>query len=320
MKRILVAAAPWIERSLGLLFIFSAAAKAVDINAFAMQVSYYGVVTEPALVRLAAVFTVWLETVLGVALLVGWRLRGWTLRAVFVLLVGFTGLILYAWAFKGLEECGCLGKWFQMTPKVSVLKNVVMMALVAAAWFGYRTREPGTADEERTVYKKYAAPVMAVLSVAAVIAALAWGASTQPYDKTRPHSQFRFESDGELWDLGSGEYFVVLLSDSCEHCEEVMFELNDLPLRVPDMPPVVSLFLGEEETLQELVELVEPEYPTFLIDDLAFFHLLGDAKAPPRFVHVRDGKELQHWNEELPEDDELMKAFLESSNASSGSN
>ncbi len=328
MRKIISVTAPWIERSLGLLFIVSAASKAVDMTAFAMQVSYYGVVTLPALVRLAAVFTVWLETVLGVALLVGWRLRGWTLRAVFALLVVFTGLILYAWAFKGLQECGCFGRYLQMSPGVSVIKNVVMMALVAAAWFGFRKREPSSVTEEMSLYKKYSAPVMAVLCVAVVFGALAYGQRNQtstpatptgPYDKGRPYAQFRFELDGGLWDLGEDEYFVVLLSDTCEHCEEVMFELNDLPLRVPNTPPVVSLFLGEEETLEELVELVEPEYPTFLIDELVFVHLLflGDGKAPPRFVHVRDGKEVHSWNEELPEDDELMKAFLESNDASS---
>ena len=320
MKKVIIAAATWIERSLGLLFIFSAASKAVDMTAFAVQVSYYGVVTDPTLVRLAAVFSVWTETALGVALLVGWRLRGWTLRAVFALLVGFTGLILYAWAFKGLEDCGCFGKYLQMSPGVSVLKNLVMMALVVAAWLGNRKREPSPVPDEITMYRKYAGPVMAVLCVGTVIAALASGAATQRYNNDRPYSQFRFESDGQLWDLGSGEYFVVLLSDSCEHCEEVMFELNDLPLRVPDMPPVVSLFLGEEQPFEKLLELVRPEYPTFLIDDLVFFHLMGDAKAPPRFVHVRDGKELQHWNEELPENDDLTKAFRDSPRASSGSN
>ncbi len=331
MKKTFTVAAPWIERSLGLLFIVSAASKAVDMTAFAMQVSYYGVVTLPALVRLAAVFTVWLETVLGVALLVGWRARGWTLRAVFALLVGFTGLILYAWAFKGLQECGCLGKWLQMSPGVSILKNVVMMALVAVAWFGFKKREPGSVTGEMSLYRKYAGPVMAVLSVAFVIVALAYGQRNQtsaptpptgPYDKDRPYAQFRFESDGEPWDLGDGEYFVVLLSDTCEHCEEIMFELNDLPVRVPDTPPVVSLFLGDEETLEELLELVEPEYPTFIIDPLAFVHLLilGDADAPPCFVHVRDGKAVHYWEEELPEDDELIEAFLESNDASYSAN
>lgn len=215
-----------------------------------------------------------------------------------------------------------------MSPGVSVLKNLVMIALVVAAWFGFRKREPSSVTEEMSLYRKYAAPVMAGLCVAVVFGALAYGQRNQtntptpptgPYNKNRPYAQFRFELDGEPWDLGEDEYFVVLLSDTCEHCEEVMFELNDLPLRVPDTPPVVSLFLGKNETLEELVELVEPEYPTFLIDDLTFVHLLllGDAKAPPRFIHVLDGKEVHSWNDELPEDDELMKAFLESSNASS---
>jgi len=143
------------------------------------------------------------------------------------------------------------------------------MALVAAAWVGYREREPSAAAEEVSLYRKHVGPVVAVLCVAVVFGALAYGQRNQaggpkpptgPYDKNRPYAQFRIESDGELWDLGSGEYFVVLLSDSCDHCEEIMFELDDLPSRVPNTPPVVSLFLGEEETLEELVELVVPEF------------------------------------------------------------
>jgi hypothetical protein len=320
MKKILVVAAPWIERSLGLLFIVSAALKALDITAFAVQIWYYGVVHGRLLLRLAAVFTVWLETLLGVALLVGWRVRGWTLRVVFALLVVFTGLILYAWAFNDLKECGCLGKYLQMSPEVSVLKNVVMMALVGAAWFGYRKREPSAAAAEVSLYRKYVGPITAALCVVVVFGALAYGQRNQaggpklptgPYDKNRPYAQFRLESDGDLWDLGNGEYFVVLLSDSCDDCEEIMLELNDLQMRLPDVPPVVSLFLGEEERFNELVELVDPEYPTFLIDDLTFVELLPDQTPPPGFVHVRDGKEVHYWEDALPDDEALMEALTE---------
>ncbi|MCK5558109.1 MAG: hypothetical protein KAJ01_07015 [Candidatus Hydrogenedentes bacterium] len=325
MKRILVLSAPWVERFLGLLFIVSAALKAMDITAFAVQVSYYGVVRGPALVRLAAVFTVWLETALGVALVTGWRLRGWTLRVVFGLLLGFTGLILYAWAFKGLEECGCFGKYLQMSPGVSVLKNLVMMGLVAAAWFGYRKSEPSPVTEKVSIYKHYAGPVAAALCVGVVLGAFAYGQRNyggaggigQPYDKDRPFAQFRFEADGELWDLGDGEYFVALLSDSCDHCAETMQELNELPSFLPDIPPIIGLFLGEEEILEQLREQVDPEFPTFLIEPLTFFDLLGDARAPPRFVYVRDGKGVHHWDEELPEDIELLKAFSDSSESPS---
>ena len=83
--------AGWIEVLLGLTFILSATLKALDIDKFAVQVWYYGVIREPILIRFAALATVLVETSIGIALLVGWRLRGWTLSAVFAMLAGFTG-------------------------------------------------------------------------------------------------------------------------------------------------------------------------------------------------------------------------------------
>jgi len=317
--------ARWIEVFLGLTFILSAVLKAVDIAGFAVQVSYFGIVREPMLVRFVAFSTVLVETAIGIALLVGWKLQEWALRAVFALLVGFTVLILYAWAFKGLEDCGCFGSFVKLTPAMSVLKNLVMMAFVAVAWIGYRkARIESVVHTPEPRYVWFVRAISAAACCLLVLASLAYGylqqengsiprtITSQPYDKDRPFAQFRFEHEGFDWDLGVGEYFVALLSDTCEHCAAAGEEMNEMLMSLPGMPPIVALVLGTENSLQQFREHVDPQYPTILIEPLRFGQLLDDAVAPPRFFYVRDGKGLRHWDEELPEETELRELMAES--------
>jgi hypothetical protein len=56
--------------------------------------------------------------------------------------------------------------------------------------------------------------------------------------------------------------------------------------------------LGEESTLKQLRQQVQPGFPTILLEPLKFFEFIGEA--PPRIYLVRDGRELQHWDENLP--------------------
>jgi len=250
------------------------------------------------------------------------------LRTVFALLVGFTVLILYAWAFEGLADCGCFGSFVKLTPGMSVLKNLVMMALIAVAWIGYRKgmlEYVAHTPAPRCMW--FVRPISAAACCLLVLAALAYGYLRQenasipwtitslPYDKDRPFAQFQFEVEGFDWDLGSGEYFVALLSDTCEHCAAASEEMNEMSVSLPDMPPIDGLMLGTETSLQQFREQVDPQYPTILIEPLRFGQLLDDAVAPPRFFYVRDGKAVRYWDEELPEEMELRELIAESSAA-----
>ncbi len=118
---------------LGLLFIGSAALKAVDFAAFAEQVSYYGIVQDETHLQVVAGLVIGLEVALGLALLIGWWPRV-VLPVTALLLLAFTGLILYAWFYNDLQECGCFGSFFAMPPAVSVGKNIVLLCLLPLAW------------------------------------------------------------------------------------------------------------------------------------------------------------------------------------------
>lgn len=118
---------------LGLLFMASAALKALDFTAFAEQVSYYGIVQDETHLQVVAGFVIAIEVALGLALLIGWRPRA-VLPVTALLLLAFTGLILYAWFYNDLQECGCFGSFFAMSPAVSIGKNIVLLCLLPLAW------------------------------------------------------------------------------------------------------------------------------------------------------------------------------------------
>jgi len=311
------------EILLGVLFIAAAVLKALDMDAFFVQVRLYGVVHEPSLVRLAAWTSLTVESVLGIGLLTGIRLRGLTAVLTGVMLIGFTALIAYAWKYKGLSDCGCFGKYVQMSPGVSIAKNVVMLALAVVAGIGARRME--TPSEAPNRFLRPPKSVQAVLAVACAIlvggtarwaqetpAKVVTTPATRPTANVNaaPFAQFQLEFEGRKYDLGKGDYIVAMLSASCDHCKAAVPALNAYTIN-PELPTLVALVHSDagkpDEDKKELTSFrdeTRPEFPTVLMypdltnDKLLFYGFVGNA--PPRFYVIRDGKELQHWDDLTP--------------------
>ncbi len=303
-----------IEVILGAVFIFSAVTKALDIYQFAVQVSYYGLVKEPSLVRLIAYLMVGLETALGACLLAGVRLRGLTPIGTIALLLAFSGLVLYAWQYRGLQECGCFGKYIQMGPKSTLAKNVVLIALAVAAWAGARRiPKPAEGPVPDKTSKWRPGYVLGTLGLLAVVLAAAMGKTPPPKTPTSttstsgaPFAKFVFTTEtGEEVDLGSGEYFVAMLSATCEHCQAASILLNDL-MFMPDVPTTVGLLMAEDSSeVDDFNAIVQPVFVIHVIDTLEWSYLIG--KEPPRFYVIHDGVPLRHLDTLDPTLDELYE-------------
>jgi hypothetical protein len=310
-----------VEIMLGLVFVASAALKALDVPSFAIQVSYYGILKDPLWVRLAALSTVGFEGLIGAALLTGFRLRGLSWAATLAMLVVFTILIAYAWVYKNLQDCGCFGKYLKLTPGVSIVKNGVMLGFVCAAWIANGWSEkrlaPGTWVSPGWRYvRTFLAALVIVVLVGVVAYANSWedlfgkagrpGGRTGTRDPDRPFAQFVFDLDDNHWDLGRGEYLVAMLSTTCDQCRAAVETLNELIL-IPQMPPLIALMLGEENDLEDFRAVTQPEFPTTLIDPLVFLQLIG--VEPPRLIYVLDGRQVLCWDEELPAIPEIVSAL-----------
>lgn len=301
------AAARILDTIIGITFIAGAALKALDMPAFFLVIAQYHVIDAQSSIVLAGWSALIIETAVGAALLASARFGGVTHLVGNLMLLVFTGLIIYAWAFHDLADCGCFGGFLTMSPAVSVLKNVVMIAMLCTAWFMHKGQAP------------YEWPKLgvagAVVGVAAVFLSIGYGQqqeqiareaqvalSEEDVDADRPFAKFVFEIDGETINLGEGEYLVAALSATCDHCMATVPQLNELSL-FPELPKVVALMLGDPGEMETFRSLTSPEFPHVSIDNFMFIEL---ANIPPRFHYVVDGVGIQHWDNEPPTMEELL--------------
>jgi hypothetical protein len=316
-----------IEIALGVLFIVSAALKALDVYGFAVQVAAYGIVRDPTKTLALAYTMIGLEAVLGAALLGGIRFGGVTIMFTAGLLVGFTALIAYAWAFKGLANCGCFGSYVKTGPGASIAKNLVLLALAGLVWRGTRvvpsTFLPAAADQTAPTVKTAARGsnrrlTLAGLGILVVVGSLGLGKPapkpinppnvlTKAGDRaTGPFAEFVPDLGGAPVPLAQGEFFVAMLSASCDHCRAVTQSLNDLT-QTPGVPPIAALMLGTEEEMKDYMGATNPQFPIQTLEVLKFMSLLADGvQNPPDFFIIRDGAIVRHLAAEEPTYEELL--------------
>ena len=343
----------------GLLFVLAAGLKALSAMDFAVQVSYYGVVRTPWVVLTVAVAVIGFEAGLGAGLLLWRGRRGRLLGVAAVVTVVFTGLIIYAWIWRNLQDCGCFGKYLKMTPGWSVFKNAVVLGLIALAWWGEGARKAGgTVSSGGFVRSALIAAISFVMMAGAGVSAMRDDAGSgrikrqatptsqavarstapaispseaaatsqtsravapppKPATTAGPQtgmdkfSGYVFEWKGKRYDLTRGLYIVVMISDSCEGCAEIVRSLNTLTGN-KDLPPIVAFVLGEKETIERFRRNYSPAFPTNLMAPLDFLDRIGEA--PPRFILVRDGKQLHYWDtKKAPDEVTLIEAVLTAS-------
>jgi hypothetical protein len=299
--------ARWIEIAVGLFFLISAAAKAVDMDAFGVQISAYNVVKDANVVRGSAYFALLLETALGGALLAGIRAKGLTHLASGVMIVVYSTLIAYAWAFHGLTDCGCLGAWVTMGPAASLAKNIVLLAALGFAWFGGRQASAATANNGMRFAAAFISATIMILALTGIVMRDG-GMKPIPgvaQDGERPYAQFVFDADGQHFDLGKGEYLVAMLNATCEHCRASVPALNAL-VETAGLPPMVALMMGNEKEFADFQAQTSPLFGAHLIEPLTFMEFIGST--PPRLSHIRDGVGVRHWDwqDKVPEGEILV--------------
>ncbi len=294
-----VKAARWTEIAVGVFFLVSAAAKAFDMDAFGVQISAYNVVKDAGLVRASAWFALAVEVILGTVLVAGTRMRGFAHLASAGMIAVYSGLIVYAWQFHGLKDCGCLGAWITMGPVESLIKNAALVAAIAFAWQGTKassaTASPLFTQRRRAVAGVFA---LAVVIIAGVSGVLGGDKSSRPMngaptDGTKPYAQFVFEADGQSFDLGKGEHLVAFLNATCEHCKASVPGLNKL-MEMPNLPSMMALMMGSEDELAEFQTETQPLFSAHLIPPLLFMEFIGTV--PPRLSYIREGVGVRHWD------------------------
>lgn len=135
----------------GALFIFSGIIKVNDpvgtqiklteyFEVFSSDIAPFFEWFVPAALFLSVFLSV-LEVVLGVALIIGYRMRttAWILLA---MIVFFTFLTFYSAYFNKVTDCGCFGDAIKLTPWQSFYKDLILLALIGVIFWQKDSYKP----------------------------------------------------------------------------------------------------------------------------------------------------------------------------------
>ncbi|CAZ96927.1 DoxX family protein [Zobellia galactanivorans] len=131
----------------GVLFIISGFIKLNDPVGFSFKLEEYfsqGVLDLPFFEPHAlaiSIFVVIFEVLLGVMLLVGFRVK-FTVWSLLLMIIGFTFLTFYSAYFNKVTDCGCFGDAIKLTPWESFSKDIVLLVLIVVLFVGRKYIKP----------------------------------------------------------------------------------------------------------------------------------------------------------------------------------
>ncbi len=187
----------------------SAIAKLFSMEGFELYIFSFGF-TGFDLSSIAARLIVIVELLLGIGLVFN-LLHNYVKWVTALSLLGFSGFLLWRAFLGDTESCHCIGDIVDMNPVQSLLKNLVLGILLAAAW------KPSGKVLPRQGF------VALVLTAAA---------SLTVFSVNPPDMFYRIGPDGETHDLvpekflpvadslglSEGSRIICFYSGSCEHC------------------------------------------------------------------------------------------------------
>ncbi|MEM7039081.1 MAG: MauE/DoxX family redox-associated membrane protein, partial [Bacteroidota bacterium] len=225
------------------------------------------------------------------------KMVGWATMA---LLVVFTLHLVWLWIVDGNDgNCGCLGGFLEMTPLVSILKNVVLMGGLYWALRNLGKHAGGKPNYllkggvygacAGLLFLLFPMPKAAPVPSDPVIAELTG----------KEYAKYTTFSSGEV-DLMKGEKLVAVFSLDCDHCKDAAKLIAKTAQSKP-VPTTYCLFLGSEADVPAFFDFAGAEFPWHIPSLEDFFnHLQG---APPRISWLKDGQIVKNW-----EGDEFSEA------------
>ena len=289
---------------LGILFIVSAILKIADMDKFEIYIYSYHFfsLNFSFLVARAAII---IELVLGIGLVSNCfhKLMWW---GSVLMLLGYTGLLVYAMVLGRTDNCHCFGDYLQFNPWQSILKNVVLLALFALIFKvkGWHFK------------RDWLALVGVVLASSIAVFAVS------PPDNYTPSYNASHDLQVELFqealdnppldelDLKAGKKVVGIFSSGCEYCMMTAQKLS-LMQSYYGFPEedVIYVFMGTEEGVERFFEESESaRYPYVIYDDVIQLLKINNGVFPI-VVMLDDGQVIHEYGFRNMREEEVKTFF-----------
>jgi hypothetical protein len=280
----------------GGLFLYSAYAKLFPVQPFEYTLVEYLHVPwriAPAAARLL----IGLEAGIGTLIILHlFGNRKWVLGEAFILTIIFSVYLIWLWVVAGDNvNCGCLGDTFWMSPSASLIKNSILLVVIAILLRfhnGFRFRGVSTAQ---------VIILLIAFALPFILYPLPSGKPTwlrndrykldlsEIYNVVQKDSTshgFPDPSVGKDADLGHGKHIIAFVSPHCGHCKIAARKLHLIKQRNPNLP-VFMVIGGTKSDLTDFWKSTSAQnIPHMRLDGDAFMQYTGGIF--PLIVWVND--------------------------------
>ncbi|TSA30802.1 MAG: hypothetical protein D4R68_00045 [Ignavibacteriales bacterium] len=268
---------------IGAVFLFSAYTKFISPGLTEIILVDHGIVSTRETAAIIVRLLIGFEFALGILLILPYSLKTIVIPAAILFLIIFTGYLAYTgFILKDTQNCGCFGEMIKMSPLESIMKNIVLIAVLILLF--------KFTNEKK---KHFVTPTVVVLCIASVFVFLP--VNSQKEFKFANYTNF--ESEGRV-DLSRDEKLLVILNLECDHCQILAKELSEIKNQTNKLPKLYALLFKEGNvTVDSFEKMTKFNFPYHMIDMNEFLNLIG--QTPPRIYWLKNGKVKEIWDEDF---------------------
>lgn len=226
--------------SLAAVFLFSGISKMYAFDRLLWNIMDVGI-SNMVLAGVIARLFIGFELLLGVFLLAHLYLKSFTYPAVIGMLIFFTVYLMFLIGTQGDSgNCGCFGEAYSMKPSAGILKNIILLGVVAILWIIYPV----------SPYKN-SEWIAGVLGMAAIVVPFVFfplSSFNEPKTVNKPIDLNALYAENPKPDveLRTGKHIVSFMSLSCPHCKKAAFLFHIIHRQHPEFP-IYLVITGSDE-------------------------------------------------------------------------
>ncbi|MHB8905602.1 MAG: MauE/DoxX family redox-associated membrane protein [Melioribacteraceae bacterium] len=276
----------------GIVFIFSAYSKLIAPGIVEIILVDHGLAASRESAGFIVRILISLELALGLLFFQPFSLKRIVIPFSSLFLIGFTAYLGYTgFILHDSQNCGCFGEMIKISPLESIIKNVLLMGLLAILF-------------KRTEEKKnyFAVPLVTLASFIIVFTA----SPVKSYKDFKFAKYTNFVNAGRV-DLSHGDKLIAVFNTECDHCQNLAKELSGLKKKAGWSSNLYALLFSEGTISADSFKAVTNfNYPYRMIKLNEFLDLIG--QSPPRIYWLHKGSVKEFWDKDFT--NHLNKNFM----------
>lgn len=273
------------------IFIVSAVSKLLDLGSFEITLLDLHLFADRLTAAYFSRILIGIELGIGLLYLQPFYLKKIVIPFTILVLIVFSGYLVYLSLTGNNQDCGCFGTVVKMSPRTSLVKNILLLVPMLYMYVN--------ADSKNE---------KGFIPLTLFIGAIAGTFLSAPVELSKNflfQNYTNFIGEGKV-DLSEGNKLVAVLDLGCEHCQTAAAELGLLQHEMSSLPKIYALFYSDGSVSPSSFDtMTSTHFPYHMISVKDFFKLIGTS--PPRMYWLENGRVKKYWDENFSEN--LKKTF-----------